>query len=136
MDSPGLCGFDFVIDRHTGTPFLIEINARATPTCHLALGPGRDLVAALAEAATGTPHRARPLLTENSVLALFPVAWQIDPASEHLAHAYRDLPADPALAAAGLAPRRGPTRAQWQRWKARAARLAFFRHAVSRRAAR
>src|SRR4029077_5329358 len=34
----GFAGFDFVIEDRTGKAFLIEINPRATQTCHLQLG--------------------------------------------------------------------------------------------------
>ena len=42
----GFCGFDFVVEGTSGTPLLIEMNPRPTQLAHLALGPGRDLVAA------------------------------------------------------------------------------------------
>ena len=42
----GLVGLDFILDAN-GTAHLIEVNARATPTCRLALGRGRDPVKSL-----------------------------------------------------------------------------------------
>lgn len=43
----GFVGFDFVVEDATGKAFLIEINPRATQTCHLQLHPGSNLCAAL-----------------------------------------------------------------------------------------
>ena len=42
----GLVGIDFILDVE-GSAHLIEVNARVTPTCRLALGSGRDPVGAL-----------------------------------------------------------------------------------------
>jgi hypothetical protein len=93
----GLYGLDYMRDRD-GRVFLLEINPRATPTSHLALG--RDLVAALLRAA-GQPTPDRPAVTEKNHIALFPQEIQRDPASPHLASGYHDLPvADPGLATA------------------------------------
>jgi thioesterase domain-containing protein len=48
----GLVGIDFILDAE-GAAHLIEINARVTPTCRLALGRGRDPVGALRGAFPG-----------------------------------------------------------------------------------
>ena len=93
----GLCGFhglDFIRDA-SGKLFLIEINPRATQICHLALGEGRDLPAALLAAFEGRTAKPRPVVTDASVIALFP---QSVGQGTHHAGAYHDLPADdPAL---------------------------------------
>ena len=111
----GLCGFDFVIEKGTGQPVLIEVNARATPICHLALGADHDLVAALCSALGPAPVAPRAKVTESSIVGLFPLSWQIDPASKFLEGAYRDLPKnEPTLVRVSLAKPRLPTRAQWK----------------------
>ncbi len=93
----GLQGFDFVIEDATGHAHLIEMNPRATPIAHLALGPGRDPVAALVSHLEGTSRDAPPV-TENPVIAFFPQAWQSAPGSPLLQTAYHDVPwADPRL---------------------------------------
>jgi hypothetical protein len=95
----GLYGLDYMRGAD-GSIALLEINPRATPTAHLALGPDHDLIAALLTAA-GHPVPDRPALTRQDTIALFPQEWRRDPQSPHLAAAYHDLPeADPALAAA------------------------------------
>jgi hypothetical protein len=94
----GLYGLDYMRDA-AGRVFLLEINPRATPTSHLALGPGQDLPAALLSAA-GLAVCDRPAVTAERRIALFPQELRRDPASPHLASAYHDLPlGDPALTA-------------------------------------
>lgn len=95
----GIYGLDYMRGQD-GTVALLEINPRATPTSHLALGPDHDLAAALLTAA-GHPIPDRPAMTRANRIALFPQEWRRDPQSPHLATAYHDLPqADPALGAA------------------------------------
>ncbi len=108
----GLCGFDFIFSPD-GTPLLLEMNARPTQVAHLALGEGRDLVAAYLSAATGRPFKQRPAATDNPLIALFPQELQRDPESPMLAKAYHDVPNEPALVRFGLKARpvRGNRRA-------------------------
>ncbi len=95
----GLHGLDYMRGED-GQLRLLEINPRATPSAHLALGPDHDLAAALLTAA-GHPMPDRPAATRQDRIALFPQEWRRDPQSPHLATAYHDLPQDdPALAAA------------------------------------
>ncbi len=89
----GLHGLDFVRDA-AGKAHLIEINPRATPTSHLALGDGLDLVAALSSAFFSPRMKPRPAATTMKEIALFPQEWQRDPESMHLAAAHHDVPWD------------------------------------------
>jgi hypothetical protein len=88
----GLQGFDFMLEADTGNAYLIEINPRATQVGHLALGPGRDLAAALYAAVTGEAVKAAPKVTENDTIALFPQEWMRDAGSEFLRTGYHDVP--------------------------------------------
>ena len=88
----GYCGLDFILEAGSGLPYLIEINPRATQINHLALGPGRDLAAALCARAAGAPVAERPAVTERDTIALFPHEWHRDPQSPHLRSAYHDVP--------------------------------------------
>jgi hypothetical protein len=88
----GLYGFDFVLEAKTGRAYLIEVNPRATQTCHLALGAGHDLPAALTAALIGRPIEERVITTANETIALFPQEWGRDPESEFLSQAYHDVP--------------------------------------------
>jgi hypothetical protein len=109
----GLHGLDYMRDRD-GIPQLIEINPRATPTSHMALGLDHDPVAGLLAAALGHPFAPRPPMTDKEVIALFPQEWQRDPNSSYLSAGCHDAPwDDPALLRASLNPRQGqvlPTR--------------------------
>jgi hypothetical protein len=93
----GFCGFDFILEG-TDAAHLIEINARCTPLCHLALGPGRDLVGALTARLTGHAAPVSQPMTDNGLIAHFPQAWQQDPTGELLRAAFHDVPwEDPGL---------------------------------------
>jgi hypothetical protein len=88
----GLVGFDFILEQHTGHAHLIELNPRATQTCHLQLGIGRDLAAALRSKVSGESPRDVPTVTENDVVALFPQEWRRSPESAHIKSGYHDVP--------------------------------------------
>jgi hypothetical protein len=88
----GFVGLDFVIDQRNGRPQLIEVNMRATQIGHLRLGSGRDLTAALCQAATGEHIGPLSAYTEQEFIALFPQEWLRDPCSEYLRTAYHDVP--------------------------------------------
>jgi len=88
----GFLGFDFVIEAHTGTAYLIEMNPRVTPLCHLQLGPGRDLVSAITAELTAEQFVATPSLVENKMIAYFPQAWHADTRKELLASSFHDVP--------------------------------------------
>jgi hypothetical protein len=90
----GLYGLDFILDKRDKRPHLIEMNPRATQTCHLRLGPGRDLPGALTEVLSGGPAKGNTCLTTRDVIALFPQELQRDPTGEMLAMAYHDVPWD------------------------------------------
>jgi hypothetical protein len=92
LNLSGLCGFDFIVDDSTSQPWLIEMNPRATQTAHLQLGPGHDLPAALAAAASGNPIPQTPAITSSKIVALFPLEWERDAASPWLTTAFHDVP--------------------------------------------
>lgn len=112
----GFYGFDFIVSSCpiTGrqTPYMIEMNARATPTAHLALGSTNDLVAAAVAVLTGRAMTPQPAVTTNPLIALFPGEVLRDPASEFLLTAYHDLPhTEPRLLEECLKPE-----AAWKQW--------------------
>lgn len=111
----GLCGFDFLIDQASGQPHLIEMNARATQTCTLARGQGRDLIAALCSVISGKPVPDASIDMTGDTVALFPMAWQGDTSSELFRTAYQDVPwGEPDLVRAGF---EQPTHASREKWK-------------------
>jgi hypothetical protein len=96
----GIFGLDFLIDERTGHVLLLEMNARATPLSHLALGPGRDLIGALGHLA-GLPTLADPVrVTDRTVIAYFPQALHTAPGTPWLTEGFHDVPwDDPVLTA-------------------------------------
>jgi hypothetical protein len=90
----GLCGFDFVIEAETGRAHLVELNPRATPTAHLLTADGADPLRSLAAALRrqAAPRRRTPYA--DGLVALYPQENQRDPASEYLATAHHDIPAN------------------------------------------
>jgi biotin carboxylase len=88
----GLHGLDFIRDE-TGTPWLIEINPRATQGGTLPFGPGRDLPAALAAMLAAGPVERRPALSTD-IVTFFPREWRRDPSSRYLREGYHDVPWD------------------------------------------
>jgi len=88
----GFHGLDFMIETGTGFAYLIEINPRTTQVGHLALGPERDLPAALYAAMTGKAVQPAPVMTRNDTIALFPQEWKRDAASPYFSSAYHDVP--------------------------------------------
>lgn len=92
LNLSGLYGLDFILEEQTGIPWLLEMNSRATQIPHLAFGPGHDLPAAAFAAVTGLPLRARPAVSTEQTIALFPQEWNRDPASPFIRSAYHDVP--------------------------------------------
>lgn len=92
LNISGLYGFDFLLEKDTEAPYLIEMNPRTTQVGHLALGPGRDLPAALSAAISGKPIPETHKVTEHQTIALFPQEWLRNPQSTFLTSAYHDIP--------------------------------------------
>ena len=94
----GFCGFDFILHESTGEPYLLEINPRATQINHLALGPGRDLAAALGARVADEPVRCAPPVTSCDLIALFPHQWSPSAGEGESTPFYADVPhEEPAL---------------------------------------
>jgi hypothetical protein len=92
LNLSGVHGFDFMREAQTGNAYLIEMNPRTTQVGHLALGPGRDLPAALYATVSGEAVQPAPAVTEKDTIALFPQEWKRDSASPFLRSAYHDVP--------------------------------------------
>jgi predicted ATP-grasp superfamily ATP-dependent carboligase len=88
----GLVGTQFIIDRDTRVPCLIEVNRRMLPATHAGALVGVDLAAALFAAVSGTTWTgpADQLAGPGLRLALFPQEWYRDAGSTWL----RTLPSD------------------------------------------
>lgn len=112
LNLSGLCGLDFIVEDSGGKQssgnhaktWLIELNARATQTCHLPYGTPRDLVSSLVAELTARPLPAVSVARRHGVIALFPLAWQAGISKQALASTLQDIPwEEPRLVKAGFA---------------------------------
>ena len=99
----GFCGVDFILDA-SGSAHLIELNARTTTICYLALDAQSDMTGALYAKLARTMQR--PLASiRHDLITFFPHELWRDPKSKFLVGAYHDVPWDePQLVAAYLRP--------------------------------
>lgn len=86
----GFFGLDFIVEDGTGDTYLIEMNPRTTPLCHLRLGKGRDMIGALWAQLSGQPCPEKPAVTDKDLIAYFPQAGNSN--GEILEKAYQDVP--------------------------------------------
>lgn len=88
----GFCSCDFIVEKNTQMPYLLEFNPRPTPISALGHIFRHDLCVALAEAwgyisnQPSIPHAYR------DTIALFPNEWMRDFTSPYLTSAYHDVP--------------------------------------------
>jgi ATP-grasp domain len=87
----GVFGLDFMIEEGTADTYLIEMNPRCTPLCHLQLGEGRDLAGSIAAMISESPYRPSQPVTNNDLIAYFP---QASGQTEFLASSFYDVPHD------------------------------------------
>lgn len=103
LELSGFFGLDFIIENESGAPYLIEMNPRSTPLCHLQLGRGRNMIGALCAQLSGQPLWDTPPVTQNELIAYFPQAWLCK--SELLQSSFQDIPeGEPDLVKALLRP--------------------------------
>lgn len=88
----GFFGLDFMIEEESGDTYLIEMNPRGTPPCHLQLGKGRDMVEALRAQLSDQPLRDTESVTQNDLIVYFPQAWQSK--AELPKAGFQDIPLD------------------------------------------
>jgi ATP-grasp domain len=107
----GFLGFDFIIDPE-GRPWLLEVNPRITPICHIVYGV--DLIGALyARLADACVPRFRAPVGQAEI-ALFPHELLRDSSSKRLQTCFHDVPwGEPALVRACLKGVRRPY-ASWR----------------------
>ncbi|HZC23809.1 MAG TPA: ATP-grasp domain-containing protein, partial [Candidatus Binatia bacterium] len=68
LNLSGFHGLDFILEASSSNAYLIEINPRTTQVGHLALGPGRNLPAALYAAITGKNSETSAKVTERDTI--------------------------------------------------------------------
>jgi hypothetical protein len=99
----GFCGVDFMLDA-AGQAHLIELNARTTTICYLALDARSDMSGALYAKLARTARRSLAP-SRHDLITFFPHELWRDPASGFLVSGYHDVPwEEPQLVAAYLRP--------------------------------
>jgi carbamoyl-phosphate synthase large subunit len=100
----GFASFDFILEGSSDAAYLIELNPRVTPICHLGGTFGPDLCGGLWQRLTGLPPLATLAPRAERTVALFPQEWIRNRESPYLGHAYHDVPwEDPGLCQALVA---------------------------------
>jgi hypothetical protein len=97
----GFFGLDYVVDAQTGTPYLVELNPRATQLGHFEFANQPSLVAELVASWRGAPAPLCAVPVQNDLLAFYPQALAAGPSLTALIGAsHLDIPAEaPELAA-------------------------------------
>jgi hypothetical protein len=88
----GFCGLDYLLEKSTRVPYLIEVNPRCTQLGHLPLARGRDLANALCAQLTGQMSAHDREAIEGRVVAFFPQAERWAGRSTLPRAAYTDIP--------------------------------------------
>jgi hypothetical protein len=103
LNLSGFAGFDFVEETKTGKAYLVEMNPRIAPPCHLRLRNGRDLPGSLWAQLTQRRPPAPRQDPDTDMVAYFPLAVKKE---NHLPPGcFEDVPSDePELIAEMLNP--------------------------------
>lgn len=113
----GFIGLDFMIERGTGTAYLIEMNARCTQVASLTMGKGHNLPAAMCASLNGMEEPETEAMTRLRRIAYFPKPSEwADPEGNAPEPSYHyDLPAnEPAFVERML--NQWPDRGRLGRW--------------------
>lgn len=97
----GFFGLDYVIEAQSGTPYLVELNPRATQLGHFEFANQPSLAASLVASWRGAPASVAADPIHNDLLAFYPQALAAGPSlSALIAASHLDIPAEaPDLAA-------------------------------------
>jgi hypothetical protein len=103
LELSGFFGLDFMIEEDSNHAYLIEMNPRLAPPCHIRLGKGRDLAGAVWAVLAGRSSLNFPSVTKSNLIAYFPQGLKD---ARDLAEAcYEDIPqGEPELVAELLNP--------------------------------
>jgi hypothetical protein len=88
----GFCGLDYLIEKTSRIPYLIEVNPRCTQLGHLTLADGYDLASLLCRKLTGHDYKRKRDSLEGRVVAFFPQADRWTAQCPLPAGAYHDIP--------------------------------------------
>jgi hypothetical protein len=91
LNLSGFVGFDFIIDS-ANRAWIIEMNPRVTPICHLALANGTNLAEALHRQMIGLPPSPVLPSDKRDLIALFPNEIVRCPSSRYIESCRHDVP--------------------------------------------
>jgi glutathione synthase/RimK-type ligase-like ATP-grasp enzyme len=91
LELSGFIGFDFILDVENRA-WLIEINPRVTPTCHLHTADGNTLPAKLLTRMYGQAQTQETAPLKGQMIALFPQELMRCKSSKLLYSCYHDVP--------------------------------------------
>lgn len=100
----GFFGLDFILEEGSGAAYLLEMNPRSTPLCHICVGENPGMVPALHAAVAGRAvPAALPTAEDHELIAYFPQGCAAD--KELLRASLLDFPyTEPELARSLLRP--------------------------------
>jgi glycosyltransferase involved in cell wall biosynthesis len=111
----GFFGLDFMIEKSSGEPYLIEMNPRCTQLGHLQFPDQGDLAGALCERLTGARSLPPDSPIRNDMIGFFPQAWKSSIRGDYWYSAFQDIPWEEKSLVAYLMQEAWPER----RWQAR-----------------
>jgi hypothetical protein len=101
----GLFGLDFIIETGSNATYLLEMNPRCTPLCHIQMDGGPDLIAALHACLAGLPVSEVPAMPTQSGQVISYFSAESNPNNEFHGLTFEDFPhGEPELARALLRP--------------------------------
>lgn len=101
LNYTGFGSLEFIIEEKSGLPYVIELNPRPTPTCHLAnTVVTNDLCSLFFKGLNSHPIELQAF--RPYILALFPGELKRDPKSHFLTEAYHDIPVNDSQLVAAL----------------------------------
>jgi predicted ATP-grasp superfamily ATP-dependent carboligase len=80
LDFHGLCGFDFVMDRATGRPYIVDGNCRITPAITMAYHGGCDMIEAWVRVVNGedVPSLPKAALGVRTKMQFADFVWLLE----------------------------------------------------------
>jgi biotin carboxylase len=91
LNYSGFGALDFIIEKNSGKAFIIELNPRPTPMCHIdSTVLTNDLCEMLYLGVNSLPRELKEF--KPSIIALFPNEKKRDPTSSYLTEAFHDIP--------------------------------------------
>ncbi len=115
LNVTGFMGLDFMLEKASDKPYLLEVNPRCTQIAHLEIAGRGSLTGRLAASLAGRPLRILQPIEDRAIATFFGILAQGAPRRGHY---HLDAPSDPAIAALlqrAMAQARNPLRRALER---------------------